>query len=390
MLTTHKTDVAIVGAGIVGLAHAYAFAKRGHSVVVFERNPCAIGASIRNFGMIWPIGQIPGRWHRTAMQSRALWLEALTSAGLWHEEVGSLHVAYRDDEWQVLREFADRAPSLGFTGTLVSSEEARRRSPFLRTEQLRGAFWSATEVCVDPRAAIAGLPTWLREKFGVRFQFDTAVTAVEDGVLLAGGARWETGRTVVCGGDDFQTLFPEVFVNSGIVRCKLQMMRSAPLSDGARIGPMLAAGLTLCHYPSFRECPGLPALKERIARELPDHVRYGIHVMAAQNGLGEITIGDSHEYGQSIDIVDKAEIDALVLSYLRSFLDVPGLTISQHWHGVYAKHPHDQVFRTKPRPTVDVVVVTTGVGMTLSFGLGEETAAGTSTATALSAIGGVA
>jgi hypothetical protein len=34
-----------------------------------------------------------------------LWLEVLTSSGLWHRPFGSLHLAYHDDEAQVLREF---------------------------------------------------------------------------------------------------------------------------------------------------------------------------------------------------------------------------------------------------------------------------------------------
>jgi phosphonoacetaldehyde hydrolase len=52
--------MAIVGPGVIGLAHAYLAAKSGLKIVVFERDPAAAAASIRNFGMIWPIGQPAG------------------------------------------------------------------------------------------------------------------------------------------------------------------------------------------------------------------------------------------------------------------------------------------------------------------------------------------
>ena len=89
-----RYDVAVVGAGIVGLAHAWIAAGNGQRVVILERDPRPRGASIRNFGMLWPLSQPNGPNYQTALASRALWLELANDAGLWHRDRGSLHLAF--------------------------------------------------------------------------------------------------------------------------------------------------------------------------------------------------------------------------------------------------------------------------------------------------------
>ena len=179
-------------------------------------------------------------------------------------------------------------------------------------------------------------------------------------------------RLFVCSGDDLQTLYPEVFHGVGFVRCKLQMMRSQSFGVDWRLGPMLAGGLTLRHYKNFQDCPTLAAVKQRVARENPAFDRYGIHVMASQNGQGELVIGDSHEYDEQIEPFDKPEIDRLILDYLDTFLDAPGLQIAARWHGIYVKHPRDAYFVARLAPGVTAVTGLGGAGMTLSFGVAEK------------------
>ena len=104
-----KCDVAIVGGGILGIAHAFEAAKRGYSVVIFERSRQAQGASIRNFGLIWPIGQAPGKVHERALRTREQWIDLATKAKIWHRKTGSLHLAYAQDEWDIF-EIVEASP----------------------------------------------------------------------------------------------------------------------------------------------------------------------------------------------------------------------------------------------------------------------------------------
>jgi D-hydroxyproline dehydrogenase subunit beta len=372
-MAAKHSDIAIVGAGVVGLAHAYLAARSGRSVTVFERNPAAIGASIRNFGMIWPIGQPPGRLHQIALRSREIWVEVLDEARLPFFQTGSLHAAYREEEAALGQEFNQKAASLGYDCAWLTAQEVLARTSALRSEGLLGALWSPTELTVDPRQVVASLPKFLSDRYGVAFHFNTAVQSVESCVVHAAHQSWEANAVIIAGGDDFQTLFPDCFNDSGLTRCKLQMMRTVPQPSGWQLGPSLAFGLTFKHYPTFQVCSTLQALKDRVARETPEFDKWGIHVMVSQNARGELTIGDSHEYGLAVNVFDNPAINQLILDYAKQYLRVPTLEIAEQWHGVYAKHPDYPYLSVTPAPGVRVVTVTSGIGMTMSFGIAEQT-----------------
>ena len=375
MIGQHRFDDAVVGAGILGLAHAYHLARRGRRVIVFERTPRAMGASVRNFGMLWPIGQPPGPLRQMAMRSLQHWLQVLPSSSLWHEQTGSLHLAYRDDEAQVLREFGRELSAQGEAVDLLIPDQVQERTRTVKRDGLQLALWSPHEVCIDPREVIAGLPPWLAIRFGVVFEFGRTITAVETRRVISGQASWSAERVWICSGDELSLLFADQFEDCGLLRCKLQMMRSQPFRQERRIGPMLASGLTLRHYSAFQNCPTLPALRRRVSEESPWFDRYGIHVLVSQNGCGELTIGDSHEYGAAIEPFDKTEVDEYILDYLKTFVDVPGLRIASRWHGTYAKHPTLPYVLVHPLPGVTAITGVGGAGMTLSFGLAEQVVA---------------
>jgi FAD dependent oxidoreductase TIGR03364 len=369
-MTSSQPHVAIVGAGIVGLAHAWAAARAGYRVTVFERSDKARGASVRNFGMCWPIGQ-PAEHFPLAMRSRELWLEFTQASGAYVRGCGSMHVVAHDDEAAVLEEFVAAASDGGFHVELMTRSQVEERCLGVKRGVAKAGMFSRSEMNLDPREALALLPAFLAEKHGVRFHWNTAVTRVGEGKLhTAKGEVHAYDEALVCSGHDFESLFPEIFAASPLKPCKLQMLRTVPQPGAWKLGPMLASGLTLRQYASFLICPSLAAVKARVARDMPELDAYGIHVMASQDRFGGIVLGDSHEYGE-FEIFDKAEIDELMLRELRKLFDFPDWTIAERWHGIYAKHFGEVEFRTEAVPGVTIAGGTSGSGMTMSFGLAE-------------------
>jgi FAD dependent oxidoreductase TIGR03364 len=372
-MNARSTDVVVVGAGIIGLAHAYTAAKAGKRVLVLERSLAATGASIANFGMLWPIGQTAGPMLELALRSRGIWLELLNEAKIPYRNHGSLHVACREDEAAVGKEFAEIAPAHGFDCRWLSRSEALETSSALNSDTVIGALWSGTEATVDPREVLRLLPEFLHQRYGVEFQWGCPVFSVSQGKVMTARGEWHAERVLVCSGSDFETLYPEFFATSGLTRCKLQMLRTKPQPNGWELGPCLAGGLTFRFYHSFRMCSTLPKLQARIAEETPEYDRYGIHTMISQTTAGELILGDSHDYGLTLSPFNRDEIDNLMLKHLQTFARVPDFSVAERWFGVYAKHFEKPYVRFQPEDSVEIVTGLGGAGMTLSFGVATQT-----------------
>ncbi|HVZ96968.1 MAG TPA: TIGR03364 family FAD-dependent oxidoreductase [Chitinophagaceae bacterium] len=363
----------VIGSGIVGLAMARALSVKGYSVTVVERGAKATGASIRNFGMIWPVGQPSGQLYSRAMRSRSIWKEIGNAAGFWYDECGSLHLAYHDDEWTVLQELNEVFKDDKRAVSLLSPAEVKEKFNGVNASGLQGGMFSASEVIVDPREAIAAIPAYLSDKYQVKFIWNTNVTAVKSNSIIAGNKSFSADLICICSGADFETLYPGVFASLNVTKCKLQMMRFINDTDAFRIGTALCGGLSLIHYDSFKAAPSLNLLKKRYQEQMPEYLRLGIHVMVSQNGRGELTVGDSHEYGLSFTPFDEAYINDLVISYLKKFAVTDRWKQIQSWHGIYPKMTNGNAdLFWEAEDGVYIINGLGGAGMTLSFGFAEE------------------
>lgn len=364
----NSADVAVIGGGIVGLAHAYAALRKGARVVLFERERFAVGASVRNFGLLWPIGQEPGNNLEIALKSREIWSEITHEAGLWLNPNGSLHLAYHADEKNVLEEFIELYKDAPYKFKLLTPAEVKESLPAVKPTGLKAALWSQTEATVNAREAIRTIPIWLKEKHKLELRFGSAVHEVNYPLVKTATETWRAEKIFVCPGADFDTLYPELYREAPITKCKLQMMKGVTPTT-TPLGPTLCAGLTLRHYAAFSKCRSLTAVDERYNQASPEFEKYGIHVLLGQNNHGEFIIGDSHEYGRTLEPFDKAEIDQIILKYLSTFCSIKNIAITEHWHGIYPKLNGSTFMIERPEKNVVMVNGLGGAGMTLSFGL---------------------
>lgn len=370
-MNTRKTDIAIVGAGIVGLAHALAAARKGLKVALFERDERPVGASIRNFGLPWPIGLALTPLQDRALRSRSIWLETARESGFWLTENGALLLAYQPDEEAVLREFLSAA-SDSSAFLWLDAQQATRRSPAVNPMGLRGGVYSSTELTVDPREVMRVLPLWLQKVYGVELHFGTPVNAVHPPYLETPSGTWQAQEIILCNGPEMDTLYPDVYAEIGMTKCKLQMLRFAAPEAGWRLGPTLASGLTIARDDNFANCPSIGALRDRLELEWPEQSRWGIHVMLAQNGLGELLLGDTHEYGKVFEPTNNEWANQLILDYLATFASLSNLRVLERWNGFYPVLEGRSEYVAKPEAGATIVQITNGLGMTLAFGLAEE------------------
>jgi len=360
-------DVIVVGAGIVGLAHALAASRRGLSVAVVDRDHQAVGASIRNFGFITVTGQREGRTWRRALFSRDVWDQVMPKAGipLVHRDLAV--IARRPEAMQTLEGFA--AGEMGVDCTLLDHDALYHRLPMTAPGAI-GGLYSPHERRVEPRTAIPALAAWLEAERGVRFFRGVAVTGVESGGVDSTAGRISGSHVVICPGPDLTSLFPERLAAHGLTLCKLQMLRLA--APGWRLPAAVMGDLSLVRYEGYLPYAGtrLPRILEA---EAGDALEHGIHLIVVQSEDGSLVVGDSHHYAATPDPFASAEVEQIILREARLLLDLPeDLPVTERWTGIYPSSREQTAILERPAEDILLALVSSGTGMSTGFALGEE------------------
>ncbi|BDD82727.1 oxidoreductase [Tsukamurella pulmonis] len=357
------TDVLVVGAGVVGLAHAVEALARGLTVTVVERDTRAVGASVRNFGHACVTGQ-SGDLAELAHLARERWLDLDGRAGLGARATGGLAVARHATELAVLEELAAARPG---EVALRTADQVRAELPGGGAEDVIGGAALLADLRVDPRVTVARLAAWLDAQDGAEVRFGTAYLGFDGSRAHTSRGTVEAGRVIVCVGHDLDHLLPELAERQRVQRCALQMARTA--DPGAVVTPAVLTATSLLRYPAFAETEAAVALRERMERERPDLLGIDANVMFTQRPDGTLLIGDSHHTERTVEpFLDDAVTETLRAESAR-VMGLRELRIIERWQGVYASSPLHPYLVAEPEDRVSVRVVTSGVGMTIAHGL---------------------
>ncbi len=153
-----EIDVAVIGAGVTGLAAANAVAARGRSVCVLERHPRAgVETSTHNSGVIhggmyYPTGSLKAT---LCVRGRHQLYEFCARRRVPHRRSGKFIVGHDDDERQQLEMLKARGDANGVEGlSLVDRDFIVAREPAVNATF---ALWSPETGIVDADALIRAL-----------------------------------------------------------------------------------------------------------------------------------------------------------------------------------------------------------------------------------------
>ena len=242
-----KTEIVIVGGGIVGLSVAYHLAKLGRrDIVLLEQGRLTCGTTWHAAGLV---GQMrPNRaMTRMSQYGTRLYaaLEGETGLATGWKQCGSVNVARTPERWTVFRRQAAMASSFGIEVELLTPREALDKWPLLRSEDLRGALWFPADGKANPADLAQSFARGARN-LGVKIREGVQVSSVQINNGVVSGVQTSAGP-IEC----------EIFVN-----CAGQWARALGARSGVGIPLHSAEHFYIVTEPLAGVHPMLPVMRD--------------------------------------------------------------------------------------------------------------------------------
>lgn len=312
-------EILVVGAGVVGLACARALARRGHSVIVADREGgIGTGISSRNSevihaGLYYPTGSLRAR-HCVAGRRRLY--EYCASHGVPHRACGKLVVATREDERAKIEAIAAQGRANGVEKLdLIEGAEAKRLEPNVACV---AAIHSRTTGIVDSHALMLALQGDFEDAGGV-----VALNATVER-MVHGALGWTVSYT----GEEPGELVMDAVVNAaGLGAQALAAATAGYPAD--RVPPLVYA------KGNYFGCLGKPAFSRLI---YPAPVDGGLGTHLTLDMAGRMRFGPDVEWvGEESYGVDPARAELFYGAIRRYWPALPDGALVPDYAGIRPK-----------------------------------------------------
>lgn len=200
----HKTDVLIIGAGIIGSAIAYNLRKRGVDVMVLDREKAGSQASSAAAGLLAPLGPLsgPGPFADLLLTSFSLFpslvpeLEAASGLQLGYEQTGALRTVRNPKCVSNLKKRLEAWKPLELTMHWLTGDEARQREPLLAAD-VSAAIYAPEESQIQAHQITQAFAT-AAEKRGARFYPHVEAIGVKHNSEEITGVKTSQGEIINC------------------------------------------------------------------------------------------------------------------------------------------------------------------------------------------------
>jgi FAD dependent oxidoreductase TIGR03364 len=362
--------VVVVGGGVFGTMHAYLALEHGAEVVHLERDLVPMGASVRNFGLVWVSGRAEGRETELALRARELWeAVALDVPDIKFRANGSFTLLANDEELEVARRALKR-PNAALRGfDLMNRDEVLMRNPVIRGQFIAGLYCER-DAAVESRVALSALRHAMISSGRYTYLAGRELVGLRDGAVIDHRGEVHAGdRVFLCLGAYLSGFARELFESEPVRSVRLQMAETEPLAD--TLTTSIASGDSFRYYPQFRA----DAL-EVLAQQEKTAAHYAIQLLVQQRCHGGLTIGDTHE-GDRPGVFDAPDRPMdIIVAAARQLIGPAMPRIERRWTGVYHQMDparSDEVYlRRDVASGVTIVTGAGGRGMTLAPAIAEE------------------
>ena len=263
--------IAVIGAGIVGGAIAFQFARRGVVVTLIDSGEPGMGASSHSFAWINAFGKEPRHYNRLNRRSLDSWdrFARLLDADIGLRWGGHLTWAATEDDGERLRSRVSRLQSWGYAARLIDGTEMERLEPQIRFGDVAAAAISDNDGHANGTLTAKACARRVRE-LGGKVLANSAVMGLEinDGRV---SAVHTDGPSVKC---------DAVVLAAGVGTTEIAAMA------GVHVGQLESPGVVV------RTDPRPPILRTIAALYAPPVGESGLEVHIRQGTDGVVMIGE--------------------------------------------------------------------------------------------------